>query len=89
MPDEARGTFAVADRDGLHARPCARIAKTAAKFKKCAVTLHFDGRSAKATSVFELLGLVAAGGAVIEVRAVGKDAAACVAAIGAQLANGD
>jgi len=85
---EARGTFVVADREGLHARPCARIANAARKMK-CVATLRFDGRSANATSVFELLGLVAPGGASIDVHAVGPDAARCVAAIGAELAKAD
>jgi phosphotransferase system HPr (HPr) family protein len=83
---EARASFAVADRDGLHARPCARIAR-AAQRHKCAVVAEWNGRRADASSVLELLGLSAPGGAVIEFRATGRDAEACLAAIGRALAQ--
>lgn len=85
---DARRAFRVADRDGLHARPCTRIARAAQKFK-CSVTASCDGRSADAKSVLELLGLLAPGGAEIEFRAVGEDAAACLDAVAAELAKED
>jgi len=77
----AAATFVVGDKDGLHARPCTRIARTAAKFR-CDVVAVWNGRRADATSVLELLGLNAPGGALVEFTATGRDAAACLAAIG-------
>lgn len=77
----ATATFAVGDKEGLHARPCARIAKAAQKCR-CTVVARFDGRTADATSVLELLGLNATGGALVEVTATGRDAAKCLEAIG-------
>ena len=53
-------TFVVGDKDGLHARPCTRVARTAAKFR-CDVVAEWNGRTADATSVLELLGLNALG----------------------------
>jgi len=80
-------TFRVVDRDGLHARPCSRIARAAQKFK-CGVTATCDGRVANATSVLELLQLMAPGGAAIEFEATGPDAAACLDAVAVALADG-
>ena len=77
----ATATFAVGDREGLHARPCARIAKAAQKCR-CAVVARFGGRTADATSVLELLGLNATGGASVEFTATGRDALSCLEAIG-------
>jgi len=78
----ATATFAVGDREGLHARPCARIAKAAQKCRGCVVVARFDGRTADATSVLELLGLNATGGALVEVTVTGRDAVKCLEAIG-------
>jgi phosphocarrier protein len=81
---DARRTLKVVDRDGLHARPCTRVARAAQKFKS-SVTATCDGRVADAKSVLELLGLMAAGGADVEFHAVGADAAACLEAIAAAM----
>ena len=77
----ATGKFVVGDKEGLHARPCARIAKAAQKCR-CDVVARFDGRTADAKSVLELLGLNATGGASVEVTATGRDAEKCLEAIG-------
>jgi phosphotransferase system HPr (HPr) family protein len=77
----ATATFAVGDKQGLHARPCARIAKAAQKCR-CAVVARFDGRTADAASVLELLGLNATGGSLVEITATGRDALRCLEAIG-------
>jgi phosphotransferase system HPr (HPr) family protein len=82
---DARRTVKVVDRDGLHARPCTRIARAAQKFK-CDVTLTYDGRVADAKSVFQLLGLLAPGGAEVAFEATGVDAAACLDAVAAAMA---
>ena len=82
---EIRRTFAVADRDGLHARPCTRVARTAAKFK-CDLAAEWNGRRADARSVLDLLRLCAPHGAAVEFVARGADAAACLDAVGAAMA---
>ena len=85
---DARRTLTVLDRDGLHARPCTRIARAAQKFK-ASVTATCDGRVADAKSVFQLLGLLAPGGAAIEFEATGVDAAACMDAVETALVRSD
>jgi phosphotransferase system HPr (HPr) family protein len=86
----ARGADAVvrarlADRDGLHARPCARISEIALA-SRCDVVLRHAGRDARGISIFEMLGLAVPGGAEVEVRVRGPDAAACARRIAAVLA---
>ena len=85
---EARRTLTVQDREGLHARPCARIARAAQKFQST-VTAAYDGRVVDAKSVLELLGLMAAGGEDVEFHAVGDDAAECLEAVAAAMADAD
>ncbi len=72
----------VADPDGLHARPCAQIARAAAAFR-CRVVLAHGGREADARSVLELLSLGVLRSLEVEIRATGDDAERCVAAIAA------
>ncbi len=81
---DLRRAIVVRDREGLHARPCAAVARVVQKYG-CVVTARFDGRGADASSVFELLGLLAPGGAAIEFHAVGVDAAACLDAVDSAL----
>ena len=70
----------VVDPDGLHARPCTRIARAAERFECRIVVLH-GGREADARSILDLLGLGVLQAADIELHATGDDAAACVAAL--------
>lgn len=73
-------TVRVADPDGLHARPCARIARAAQAFR-CRVVLSHGGREGDAKSVLELLGLAVLRSADVELIATGDDADACIAAL--------
>lgn len=73
-------TLRVADADGLHARPCARIARAAQRFR-CRVVISHAGREADARSVLQLLGLAVLGRSEVELTATGDDADACVAAL--------
>lgn len=66
----------IADPDGLHARPCARIAEVVVA-SHCDVEIVHAGRSADAKSIFAMLGLAAPGGAEVEVRARGPGHAEC------------
>jgi phosphotransferase system HPr (HPr) family protein len=83
---EASVRVRIADRDGLHARPCARISE-AALASRCEVVLVLGGKTANALSVFEMLGLGAGGGAEVEVRARGSGAAAAAKRIAEILAR--
>jgi phosphotransferase system HPr (HPr) family protein len=84
---EARRTLVVRDRDGLHARPCARIAQAANSFRG-EVTVAFEGSAANAKSIVQLLGLMVPGGAALEFKAEGPDADRCLDAIEKALAEG-
>lgn len=75
-------TATVRDPDGLHARPCALVARAARRFR-CSVRVSWDGKTADATSVLELLRLSAPGGAEVLVEAEGPDAAKCADAVAA------
>lgn len=66
----------VGDPTGLHARPCAALAKLAGKAKGATLKVRLNGLEADATSILDLLGLVAAGGAELELVAEGPGAAA-------------
>ncbi|MCE9634666.1 MAG: HPr family phosphocarrier protein [Planctomycetes bacterium] len=72
------------DPDGLHARPCTRVARAAEDYRS-EVTLTCDGKTADARSVLALLGLGVISAADVEIRARGEDATACVDAIAGAL----
>ncbi len=78
--ETVRRRVAVRDPQGLHARPCAALAKAMRRFE-CAATLGAGGRSADARSVLELLGLGLVTATEVEIVATGRDAAACVDAL--------
>jgi phosphotransferase system HPr (HPr) family protein len=77
---EARRTVVVSDPMGLHARPAARVAQAASP-RPCRVTLTYEGASADAKSIVQLLGLFVPGGAQVEIVATGDDADACLDAV--------
>lgn len=83
MP-HVRRTARLADRDGLHARPCARVAEVARK-ASAAITITHGDAQADATSVLELMMLTAACGDELSVDAEGSDAEDAVARIVAVL----
>ncbi len=73
MTTYARRSARVADRDGLHARPCAQIAGCARR-SRSDVFLECAGAKADAKSVLELLLLNAPHAAEVTVEATGPDA---------------
>jgi len=78
--ETVRRRVSVADPQGLHARPCAAVAKTMRKFE-CSATLRAGGRTADARSVLELLGLGLVTATEVEIVATGRDAPGCVDAL--------
>lgn len=69
----------VGDAQGLHARPCTRLARAVGRYR-CQVRVEWNGRSADAKSVLELMRLTAPRGARLTFVAAGADARRCLAA---------
>ncbi len=87
MSDEsASGKFTIVNDLGLHARAATKLVQLATKFP-CEVEVARDEQSANGKSVMGVLLLCGSKGTVIEVRARGEGAEACVKAIGELIAN--
>lgn len=72
----------------LHARPAAKLTRTASGFAAEATVLAGE-RTANARSVLSVMALGATAGTAVTVRAVGADAVDAVAALVAVLAAGE
>ncbi|MEJ2855567.1 MULTISPECIES: dihydroxyacetone kinase phosphoryl donor subunit DhaM [unclassified Saccharothrix] len=84
---EVRARVVLTNSVGLHARPAALVARAVAGLD-ARVVVRFDGREADATSVLALMGLGAAGGALVEVVAAGVDAVEAVRRVEGLAARG-
>ncbi len=73
---------AVKDRQGLHARACARLVRVANQFR-CDIALIARGRRASARSIIAVMLLAASVGSTIRVEADGPDEASAVSEIAA------
>jgi phosphocarrier protein HPr len=71
---------------GLHLSPISQLVRCASSFQ-AAVTLSFDGRTADAKSVYDLMQLAAPCGSNLKLEANGVDAEAAAESV-AQLFNG-
>ena len=80
MTERLVRTAAIVNQRGLHARASAAFARVAAKFD-ARITARFDGMSANAASIMDLLMLGARMGHTIEIEAEGRQAAEALAAI--------
>ncbi|MDX6390432.1 MAG: phosphocarrier protein HPr [Streptosporangiaceae bacterium] len=78
MPESCEATVTLTG--DLHARPAGALALAAAKFES-AVELTAGGGRADGKSVLAIMGLGAAGGQEVTVRATGPDAGEAVAAL--------
>jgi phosphocarrier protein len=65
---------------GLHARPAARLAQAAQRFE-ARITLEYEGTTADAKSILDILSLAAGRGASLTLRCHGADAALAAEAI--------
>ncbi len=72
---------------GMHARPAARIGQVVKKFD-ARVTLSFGEKSARATSVADIMSLDLDKGSEITIVAEGPEAAEAAAALGAAISSG-
>jgi len=76
------GEFTVESELGLHARPAGRFVAMAGSFS-CEIEVARGDEWVSGLSVLSLLSLAAGKGTRLRIRAVGEDAAAAVAALGA------
>jgi phosphocarrier protein HPr len=86
MPASSEPAAAVAEQvvvlpKDLHARPAGQVAQAAGGLTGTTVELVADGRTADARSILAVMGLGAAAGSEVRVRAVGGDAGSALAAI--------
>jgi phosphocarrier protein HPr len=78
---DARGTFLVKNKLGLHARAAAKLTQLASKFP-CEVSAQNGGEPVNAKSVMGLLLLCGAKGTELSIEATGDRAEEAVLAIG-------
>ncbi len=83
---DARGTFEIVNKLGMHARAATKLVQTASRFRSD-VQIEKDGHVANAKSVMGVLLLCGHQGSRITVSARGEDAHAAVDAIGALIAD--
>ena len=77
----------IVNRDGLHARPAARIVRLASSFSS-EVELAKDGVGVNGKSIMGVMMLAAECGSSITIRADGPDAAEAVEALAQVVASG-
>jgi phosphocarrier protein len=77
----------IVNRDGLHARPAARIVRLASSFSS-EVQLAKDGVGVNGKSIMGVMMLAAECGSSITIRADGPDAAEAVEALAQLVASG-
>jgi phosphocarrier protein len=83
---EASGRFTIVNQLGLHARAATKLVQLASKFP-CDVEIVREDQVANGKSVMGVLLLCGSIGTVLDVRANGDDAQACVNAIGELIAG--
>ena len=84
--DSVQRTISIINRRGLHARAAAKFVNCAERFE-AEIYVTRQGVEVPGRSIMGLMMLAAAPGTVIEVRAVGVDAAEAIAALEALTAN--
>jgi phosphotransferase system HPr (HPr) family protein len=75
-----RQTFAMTNRNGLHARPCALLVKTLRPFA-CEVKVEHDGATASGNSILGLMSLAVGFGSKLTFIINGSEAARAMAAV--------
>lgn len=83
---DARATFEIVNRLGMHARAATKLVQTASRFRSD-VQIEKDGHVANAKSVMGVLLLCGHQGSKITVSAQGDDAEDAVGAIGELVAD--
>lgn len=80
-------TVEVTNKLGIHARPAAKIVRSASMFESH-VTLTVDGETVNAKSIMGVMTLAACRGTMIEIMAEGDDEEEAVAGIVQLVADG-
>jgi phosphocarrier protein HPr len=83
---QARGTFEVRNKLGLHARAATKLVQLATKFP-CEIALSRAGQAANAKSVMGVLLLCGSKGTKLDVEADGPQAEEAVTQIGELITN--
>lgn len=83
---QARGTFEVRNKLGLHARAATKLVQLASRFP-CEIVLSRAGQSANAKSVMGVLLLCGSKGTQLEIEATGTQAEQAVNEIGELISN--
>jgi len=83
---EARGSFEVMNKLGLHARAATKLVQLASQFP-CEIVISRAGQSANAKSVMGVLLLCGSKGTVLDLEAKGPDAEEAVRSIGQLIGN--
>jgi phosphocarrier protein HPr len=83
---QARGTFEVRNKLGLHARAATKLVQLASRFP-CEILLSRAGQSANAKSVMGVLLLCGSKGTQLEIEATGAEAERAVTEIGDLISN--
>lgn len=86
-PSTQRRRATIVNPNGMHARPAARLVQLTREFS-AEISLVFDGKTASASSVADIMALDLGFGADLEVVARGADAQAAVEAVCRGLAEG-
>ena len=86
MMGDARGSFEIINKLGMHARAATKLVQTASRYRS-EVQIEKDGHTANAKSVMGVLLLCGHQGSRVTVSAKGDDAEEAVAAIGQLIAE--
>lgn len=86
MTSDARATFEIINKLGMHARAATKLVQMASRFR-AEVLIEKDGHTANAKSVMGVLLLCGHQGSQVTVSAQGEDAHDAVAAIGQLIAE--
>jgi phosphocarrier protein len=81
QPSTARARLVIQNRLGLHARAAALFVQVASGFDST-VSVQKDGETVDGKSIMGLMMLAAGKGSSIDVEASGRDAEACLQALG-------
>ena len=87
MSDAVTANVTVPGPNGLHLVPCSLIAQCAAAFS-CKITIRKGATTADARNIFDLLGLAAGEGTVLNCEASGDDASEAIKSLVALFDSG-
>lgn len=81
-------TVSVINEQGLHMRPAGILAKTAAGYKECNITLNVNGKNVNSKAVMQIMSACIKCGSTVEIVCDGKDEQAALEELAAMFENG-